>query len=78
MISCADALRFLQEFVDGELEATSRQQVEAHFEACQRCYPHLRLEESFRAALQRACVGPCAPPEIKARLLEALAQAKEG
>jgi len=78
MISCADALRFLQEFVDGELEATSRQQVEAHFEACQRCYPHLQLEESFRAALQRACWGACAPPELKARLLEALAQAKEG
>lgn len=75
MISCQEALRFLYEFLDGELEGAPSDQVRAHFDVCQRCYPHLKLETSFRAALQRACGGPCAPPELKSRLLSALAEA---
>jgi anti-sigma factor (TIGR02949 family) len=78
MISCKEALRFLSEFLDGELEDAPKAQVEAHFEVCQRCYPHLKLESSFRAALQRACGGPCAPPELKSRLMAALAEVDEG
>lgn len=77
MISCREALRFLYEFLDGELEGAPTDQVRAHFDACQRCYPHLQMEASFRAALQRACGGPCAPPELKARLLAALAEAEK-
>lgn len=75
MISCQDALRFLYEFLDGEMEGAPADQVRDHFDVCQRCYPHLRLEASFRAALQRACGGPCAPPDLKARLVSALAEA---
>jgi len=78
MISCQDALRFLYEFLDGELEGASSAQVRAHFDVCQRCYPHLQLEASFRAALQRACGGPCAPEELKTRLLAALAEVDDG
>jgi len=78
MISCQEALRFLYDFLDGELEGAPTEQVRAHFEVCQRCFPHLRLEESFRATLQRACGGPCAPPELSSRLLSALAEAEKG
>jgi len=78
MISCKEALRFLYEFLDGELEDAPGDQVRAHFDVCQRCYPHLRLESSFRAVVQRACCGPSAPPELKSRLLAALAEADEG
>ena len=74
-ISCKDALRFLYEFLDGELEGAPSDEVRAHFDVCQRCYPHLKLEASFRAALQRACGGPCAPAELKSRLMSALAEA---
>lgn len=77
MISCREALRFLHEFLDGELEGAPSEQVRAHFEACRRCYPHLQLEASFRAALRRACGGPCAPPELEARLRAALAEAEK-
>jgi len=78
MISCREALRFLYEFLDGELEGAPNEQVRAHFDVCQRCYPHLKLEASFRAVLQRACGTPCAPPELKSRLLAALAEADKG
>ena len=47
MISCEDALHRIHEFIDGELEDVSSEQVKAHFDVCGRCYPHLQLEESF-------------------------------
>ena len=78
MISCEEALSLVYEFLDGELEETPRQKVQEHFDVCQRCYPHLRLEESFRAALQRATHGEVAPPELKSRLLDLIAETTEG
>ena len=72
VISCEDALRLVHDFIDGELEDVSRAEVEAHFEVCQRCYPHLRLEQRFREALQRACAQEKASPELRQRVLQAV------
>jgi anti-sigma factor (TIGR02949 family) len=74
MISCHDALTLVQEFLDGELGDVSRDQVEAHFEACERCYPHLRLEQAFREAVGRAATGESAPPELRSAVMKALAK----
>ena len=75
MISCDDALSLIHEFIDGELKDVSSEQVQAHFEACARCYPHLKLEESFRAAVRKAAAGERASPELRARLMDVLAEA---
>jgi len=74
MISCEEDLALIYEFLDGELDETEHHRVGAHFEACQRCYPHLHLEQTFREAVQRAARGETAPPELKARLRELIAQ----
>jgi mycothiol system anti-sigma-R factor len=68
VISCRAALSAVYEFLDGELDEVSGERVRAHFEACGRCYPHLRLEESFREALRRACAGEKPPPDLRSRL----------
>jgi hypothetical protein len=39
------------------------------------CYPHLRFEESFRAAIHRAGEGGKAPEELRSHLLELLKNA---
>lgn len=78
MASCEEALAVMQEFLDGELDHLTHAQVKAHFDVCSRCYPHLRLEESFRVAVQRAARGNTAPPELKNRLKELLAEADPG
>ena len=74
MISCEDALRLVHDYLDGELDRSSERSVKQHFDACERCYPHLKLESSFREAVRRASSGENAPPALKARVLELLAE----
>ncbi len=76
-ISCEEALRRVHEFIDGELEDVSTAEVQAHFEQCQRCYPHLRLEQAFREAMRRACADEKAPDGLRDRLEKMLAEAAE-
>jgi anti-sigma factor (TIGR02949 family) len=73
-MTCEDALRRVQEFLDGELDDVSPDQVRGHFDICQRCYPHLRFEESFRKAVQRAAGRETAPAELRERLLRMIAE----
>ena len=73
-ITCKEALQLVNDFIDGELENVSHAEVEKHFEVCQRCYPHLRLEQSFRAAVRRACARDKAPPELRERVLHIVSQ----
>lgn len=76
MITCHDALRLVHEFLDGELDGVSRAEVEAHFEMCKQCYPHLRLERRFRDALRSACAREKASPELRSRVLGAVSEGR--
>ena len=78
VISCHDALRLVHEYLDGELDAVPEAEVKAHFDMCQKCYPHLHLESAFRDAVRRAARVESAPPELKARLAQLLAEADSG
>ena len=75
MIPCEEALSVVHDFLDGELEGVSHEQVKAHFDACQRCYPHLRLEEHYRQAVRRAGSEQRAPAGLKVKLAELIAEA---
>ena len=75
-IPCEDALRRVQEFLDGELKGATATEVEDHLEACERCYPHLRLERRFRTAVRRAAGGEVAPPELQTRLAALISEAR--
>ena len=79
MIACEEALTYLYEYLDGELDEEPCEQVRAHFEMCKLCYPHLKLEESFLEALQRAADGcGSAPDSLRTRVLEELAAEPSG
>ena len=78
MISCRDALNLLYEYLDGELTDVPEEEVRAHFEVCQQCFPHLKLEESFLAAVHRCAERECAPTELRGRVLSLLAETDEG
>jgi mycothiol system anti-sigma-R factor len=70
--ACRDALERVFEYLDGELEGATREQVEEHFRVCGNCYPALAYETSFREALQRLRRGEAAPPSTRERILAAL------
>lgn len=78
MISCEDALRLVHEFIDGELEAVSTEEVKQHFDMCKRCYPHLQLESTFREALRRAAKGTEAPADLRSKLTAMIAEERAG
>jgi anti-sigma factor (TIGR02949 family) len=76
---CENALSRLYEFLDGELDELTREEVEAHFEVCKRCYPQLACERSFRRALERAMKQERAPADLRHRILGLLeAEQSEG
>ena len=76
MIPCEEALRLVHEYLDGELENVPQDQVKRHFEVCGQCYPHLRLERSYREAVRRAAAGEAAPPELRERVGRLLTEAQ--
>lgn len=77
MIECEEALRRVQEFLDGELEEVSLREVQAHYDVCRSCYPHLRFEQSFREAVRRAGGSQTTPPGLRDRLTKLLAEVSE-
>lgn len=76
MLACEEALRLVNEYLDGELEDVPRSQVRRHFEMCARCYPHLKFEGAYREAVRRAAAGESAPPELRAKVSRLLAEAR--
>jgi anti-sigma factor (TIGR02949 family) len=74
--TCEEALRQVQEYLDGELETVSNEQLARHFDVCRRCYPHLNFEKAYREAMRRAAAGECAPPELRAKVSTLIAAAE--
>lgn len=68
-IGCHEALERINEFLDGELDPADAPAVEAHFQVCSRCYPHLKLERGFRSRVQSALAQPEVPQELRDRVL---------
>lgn len=71
-IPCEEALARIHEFMDGELEGVTADQVAEHFRVCTCCYPHLKLEESFRVRVRSALTRPQVPDHLRARILTLL------
>lgn len=72
-ISCREALERLYEYLDGELEPESADEVRRHVEVCEACYPEVKFTTEFRDALHRAAQGqaPC-PDRLRKKVEELL------
>ena len=71
MITCAEAVRQLWEYLDDGLDTRNRRDVSDHLALCRRCCG----EAEFTAALQdmlRASAGPALPWEVERRFLDFL------
>ena len=74
MISCEEATARLFEYLDGELDELSEEEVRRHLEVCKACYPRAQFERHFLEALGRAQKNGRASEELKDRVLQALAE----
>ena len=72
-ISCMEAMAKVHEYLDGELSGVSHEEADHHFSICQKCYPHLRLEERFRELLHGSQEGEACSERLKEQVLELLA-----
>ena len=77
-ITCMEAMERVQEYLDGELDAVSHEEVAQHFSMCQRCYPHLRLEERFKDLLHRSQGEEACPDSVREKVLSLLRTESEG
>jgi mycothiol system anti-sigma-R factor len=71
MISCAEAVRQLWEYLDGALDAADRDRVEEHLGLCRRCCGELEFAEELRGFLARSAHEDL-PDDIMRRLNQTL------
>ena len=71
MITCADAVRQLWEYLDGALSEQDRVAIEEHLSFCRRCCGEVEFAHELRGFLARDA-GDEMPDEIRARLIATL------
>ncbi len=74
MIPCDEASARLFEYLDGELEGVSEEEVRRHLEVCEACYPRVQFEKHFIEALHRSRNGGRASESLRQRVLQSLAE----
>ena len=74
MIPCEEASARLFEYLDGELDDLSEEEVRHHLEVCTACYPRAQFERHFLEALQRSRNGGRASGSLRERVLKTLAE----
>ena len=73
MIDCPDVQRFLQPYLDGEIDGEERIFISAHLQSCEQCQQIAGFEQAFRDTVRRHADAPvAAPPLLRARVLRAL------
>jgi anti-sigma factor RsiW len=68
-MNCDEAERFLDAYLDGELELSQQLELEQHLSGCAECQAVLKERREFRAFLTAAAPSFKAPPELRERVL---------
>ncbi|MEY9213673.1 mycothiol system anti-sigma-R factor [Thermobifida halotolerans] len=77
-IPCSEVLDKVYAYLDGELEETNCADIRQHLEECAPCLEEYGLEEAVKKVLAKCCGCDPAPAQLRARLLQQLAQARLG
>jgi mycothiol system anti-sigma-R factor len=67
MITCAEAVKQLWNYLDGIVDEPEREAVEEHLSFCRRCCGELEFAEELRSFLAAAAAEDV-PPDVRARL----------
>ncbi|MFZ0504557.1 MAG: anti-sigma factor [Chthoniobacterales bacterium] len=77
MMNCDDADRFLDAYLDGELEPAKKAELEQHLAGCPACEQKLAHLRRFREFFDANAPHYPAPPELKAKVLARLEVARK-
>jgi anti-sigma factor (TIGR02949 family) len=72
MMNCDEADRFLDAYLDGELEPAKRAELEEHLAGCAECQEKLRRLSQFRSFFKANAPHYPAPPGLKNKVLARL------
>ncbi|MFQ5679021.1 MAG: zf-HC2 domain-containing protein [Gemmatimonadota bacterium] len=75
-ITCEQAVERVYEYLDGELDAVSTEQVRRHIEMCKRCYPHFNFERIFLDHIRSSALKASCSEELEERILRVLREAQ--
>jgi anti-sigma factor (TIGR02949 family) len=70
-IDCEEALRRLFDYLDAELGATPRRELEQHLEQCRSCFSRLEFERRLKAHVRELGTEQV-PDELRARIRKVL------
>ena len=71
MITCAEAVRQLWEYLEGDVEERDRAAIEEHLTFCRRCCGEAAFAEELRGFLARSAAEEL-PADVKTRLVATL------
>ncbi len=71
MITCAEAVKQLWDYLDGVVEESQRELIEEHLGFCRRCCGELEFAEELRHFLASHAEHDL-PPDVRARLTTTL------
>ena len=71
MITCAEAVRQLWEYLDGVVDESQREAIEEHLSFCRRCCGEVEFAEELRGFLAGHSQEEL-PADVRARLLTTL------
>lgn len=71
-MSCADVVRLLWDYLDGELDAERTRRIREHLAWCHHCRDHFTFDGAFLRSVARLIEDPPAAAPLRARVLAAL------
>ena len=69
VISCEEALRRLEDFLDAELASLDQREVEKHLAVCEGCAEHFAFDRAALDQMQSKLREVDLPPQLRIRIL---------
>lgn len=76
-MDCKEVEKFLQFYIDRELDDDDRRMLEEHLASCAECRSQADYQRRFREAMRARIPRESAPEEFKERLVEAMTKANQ-
>lgn len=75
-VDCADVLDQVYVYLDGELGEHGSAKIREHLHECGHCLREYGLEEAVKKLVASRCGSEHAPPELKTKVLERIAEVR--